>query len=155
MFDDRGVVIENLIFVGLGSPSCRKTLHSEQIFCGVGNSVQRAAIVTAPDLFFGGFGFGEGDFRCEAGIGVEPGLEFFGAVEIGLGEIDWRKRLGLKALGEFAGGEEEDVGAEHGQGFPVAGVAGLAAAGADFALPGAAAVGLVTGFLSRSTSGLR
>ncbi len=71
MFDDRGVVVEDLVFVGLRAPGGWDALRRKQIFCGVGNSVQRAAIVAALDLFVGGFGFGEGNFRRETGVGVE------------------------------------------------------------------------------------
>ena len=115
MFDDGGVVIEHLIFVGLCAPGCGQAFYGEQIFCGIWNAVQRAAIVSALDFFFGGVGFGKRNFGSEAGVGVELGPEFFGAVEIGFGEVHGRERFGLNALCKFAGGQKEDFIVEHGR----------------------------------------
>src|SRR5258707_14535169 len=55
MFDDGGVVIENLRGVRFRAPGAWHAFYGEQVLCGVGNSVKRAAIVAVVNFFFGGF----------------------------------------------------------------------------------------------------
>jgi hypothetical protein len=70
--------------------------------------------VATADFLFGGGGLFEREVRREMSVGAVLGTEFFAAVEVGLGEVHWRKRLGLNALGEFCGTQVENVGCDHG-----------------------------------------
>src|SRR6266436_2683354 len=106
MFDDGGVVTENLRGVGFRAPRAWQAFYGEEIFCGVGNSVQRATIVAIVNFFFGGLGLGQGDFRSQASVGVVAGTELCAAVEKILRQLHRRKLFRFDALREFRDGQE-------------------------------------------------
>jgi len=108
VLDDRGVVVEDLIHVGLGAPGGGNIFHREKIFGGVRDAVERAPVMATMDFFFGSLRLIEGDRVGDASVGVELGSEFSAALEIALGEFDRRKLLGLNLLGEFADGGKKD-----------------------------------------------
>ena len=141
MIDHRGVVVEDLIGERFCAPGSGNALYGKKIFGGIGNAVERAAIMAAVDFFLGGVCLIEREIGSEARVGVEFWAQGFAAGQIAFGEFDGRDLLGLDFFGEFTDGGVEDRFAEHRpslQDF----FAGEAAGVSDF-------------FFSRSTRGLR
>src|SRR6266478_2609945 len=144
MFDDSGVVVEDLIGVRFRAPGAWHAFYGEQILCGVGNSVQRAAIVAIVNFFLRGLGLRQGNFRSQASVGVVTRAELFAAVEKILRQVHRRKLLRLDAFRKFRDGQESQFFRGHRcpQGF----------AGASGVFPTRV---FSSGFFSRSSSGLR
>ena len=80
MLNYRGVVIENLIRVGLRSPGCRDSLDGEKVFRGVRDAMQWAAVMAAVNFLFRGTCLGKCDFRSQARIGIQLRTELFAAM---------------------------------------------------------------------------
>src|SRR5258708_6972402 len=76
--------------------------------------MQRAAIFSGGDFFFGGARLLHGPIGRERGIGVEPSADSAAAFEIGLGEFDRRQLLLANAFGKFGDRQIENVGVQHG-----------------------------------------
>jgi len=56
VLNHRRIVIENLRCIRFRAPSAWDPFYGEEIFCRIGDSVQRAAIVPALDFLFRGLG---------------------------------------------------------------------------------------------------
>src|SRR5713101_5452192 len=106
MFDDGGVVIENLSCVWFCAPGAGDAFYGEEVFGGVRNAVERTAIVAALDLFFGGLGLRHGNFRSEKRVSVVARTELLAALEKILRELDGRKFLRFDALGKLRDGQK-------------------------------------------------
>jgi len=70
ILNHRRVVVQHLVFVGLGAPGGCYAPRGQQILRRVGNPVQGAAIVAAADLLFRCGCLFQRDFRREPRIGV-------------------------------------------------------------------------------------
>src|SRR5216684_9259845 len=101
MFDDGGVVVEDLSGVGFRAPGAWHAFYSEEIFCGVRNSVERAAIVAVLNFFFSRLGLRQGNFRSQAGVGVVAGAELLAAVAKILRQRHRRKFFSFDAFREL------------------------------------------------------
>src|SRR6266404_3553112 len=113
MVDDGGVVIENLVGVGLRAPSGRKAFYRKQVFHGVRDAMKRAAIVAALNLFFSRFCLSERDLRSQPRISIEARAKLLATVQISLRQFHWGKFLGFDASSKFADSEIEEFFSRH------------------------------------------
>src|SRR6266849_1364403 len=144
MLDDRGVVIENLIGIGFRAPCAWHAFYGEQIFCGIGDSVQRPAIVSIVNFFFRGLGLGQRDFWSQSRVGVVAGAELFAAVEKILCQLHRRKLLRFNTFRKFRDGQESQFFRGH------------RSSSGYFRASGVLPTRVPSrGFFSRSTSGFR
>src|SRR2546423_2939900 len=102
MFDDGGVVIENLIRIRLRAPRTRNTTHCEQILGGVGNTMERSAVMAPLNFTVGGFGLLQRNVRSQPRVRIEAGAKLLAAIQKHLREIDRQKLFRLDALRQFA-----------------------------------------------------
>src|SRR5205823_765778 len=102
-----------LVRIRLGAPCHWKSFDCEQVFCGVRNSVQRAAIVPAPDFLFRCLRLFESNLRGQESVSVVARAELLAAIEIPLGQIDRRELLRFDAFREFAHRQIENLFARH------------------------------------------
>src|SRR2546421_9250536 len=73
LMDHSGVVIEDLLAVGLGSPGGRDAPGGEKVLGAVGDAVQQPAVTAGADLPVGGLGLLEGALARDGDNSAEPG----------------------------------------------------------------------------------
>ena len=113
LVDDRGVVIEALVLVRLCPPRCGISLHGQQIFRRIGNSVQRPAVVALVDFFFRLARLLQREFGRQRGVGIQLRAILPAALEVSLSKLDRRQTVRVEAIAQLAHAEIEDILADH------------------------------------------
>src|SRR6266508_82574 len=107
--DDRRVVTELLVAVGLGAPGRRHRLRGEQVLSAVGNAVEQPAPAPGADLLFGFAGAVERFRAGEGRDGVQLSAFCLEPLERNFGQGDGRDRLRADTSSEL-GDRREEIG---------------------------------------------
>ncbi len=89
--DDDSVFIRDVIFAELAAAFGTPTRHFERTLDGQRDTVKRSEVIRGLcvcELGFGGAGFSACGVGIDVNVGVEGGIEFFDASEMGVDDLD-------------------------------------------------------------------
>ncbi len=113
LLNDRGVLVELLIFVRRRAPGRLCVARGEQVFRAVRNAVKRPAVTAATNLSLGGLRLVERGLPHQTRHGPEPASHRLKAREITFRQLDRGDAPRAYERREFRDGREENVVRKH------------------------------------------